>query len=190
MSSKKKKPTHRALDSFLQTWRGCTLCPLHEGRSKVVLYRGMVPCDVLFIGEAPGHVEDARGVPFVGPSGKVLESIIGECLPDELTYAITNTICCIPMRENRDLRPPKKEEIAACKPRLVDFINLVASPKAIVLVGKVAETSCRKLAESFAPAIHIRHPAYILRQGGLESATGVGAILDLQEFIATTFSEE
>lgn len=36
-------------------WTDCTRCPLHEGRRHVCLIRAQqVPCDVLFIGEAPG----------------------------------------------------------------------------------------------------------------------------------------
>lgn len=35
-------------------WKSCTLCPICEQRVNVVLARGTVPCDVLFIGEAPG----------------------------------------------------------------------------------------------------------------------------------------
>lgn len=35
-------------------WNNCTACSLCERRRHVVLYRGDLPCDVLFIGEAPG----------------------------------------------------------------------------------------------------------------------------------------
>lgn len=61
-------------------WEGCTACPLCEGRSKVVLARGRLPCDVLFVGEAPGESEDALGVPFIGPAGKLLDRIVSEAL--------------------------------------------------------------------------------------------------------------
>jgi uracil-DNA glycosylase family 4 len=65
---------------FCQKWgEGCgsTQC---AGANRVVLVRGSVPCDVLFIGEAPGQSEDVVGRPFVGPAGKLLDRIIEDAL--------------------------------------------------------------------------------------------------------------
>lgn len=45
-------------------WKDCELCSLCEGRKRVVLSRGTVPADVLFIGEAPWVSEDTIGKPF------------------------------------------------------------------------------------------------------------------------------
>ena len=43
---------------------GCRRCRLSEGRTQVV--PGVGPCDarIVFIGEAPGRDEDAKGEPF------------------------------------------------------------------------------------------------------------------------------
>lgn len=60
----------------VQEWKGCTLCPLSQGRTRVVLSRGKVPCDVLFVGEAPGRSEDVVGQPFVGPAGQLFDKIV------------------------------------------------------------------------------------------------------------------
>lgn len=62
----------------IERWKDCKMCPLHRTRRNVVLGRGGVPCDVLFVGEAPGPVEDINGSPFTGPSGHLLNSIIEE----------------------------------------------------------------------------------------------------------------
>lgn len=43
-------------------WDGCTRCSLCEGRQKVILFRGQVPCDVLFVGEAPGQCIDGSSL--------------------------------------------------------------------------------------------------------------------------------
>lgn len=59
-------------------WRdgcGSSIC---EGASKVVLGKGRLPCDVLFVGEAPGESEDVVGQPFVGPAGHLLDRIVRE----------------------------------------------------------------------------------------------------------------
>ena len=38
----------------------CTACPLHESRTRPVVYRGDPNPDILFIGEAPGKDEDTE----------------------------------------------------------------------------------------------------------------------------------
>lgn len=67
--------------AFLEKWGQCTRCSLCETREKIVIARGTVPADVLFIGEAPGEGEDSTGVPFIGPAGCLLNDIIARGLP-------------------------------------------------------------------------------------------------------------
>ena len=62
--------------SHCEKWQdgcGAEICEL---ANKVVLCRGRLPCDVLFIGEAPGESENVIGLPFVGPAGKLLDKMI------------------------------------------------------------------------------------------------------------------
>lgn len=65
-----------AIKKHLERWKNCTACELHKERTNVVLARGTVPCDVCFVGLAPGDSEDLFGVPFVGPAGESLDGII------------------------------------------------------------------------------------------------------------------
>ena len=58
------------------TWRDGCGSEYCSAANKIVLGKGKLPCDVLFIGEAPGASEDVLGRPFVGPAGKVLDLII------------------------------------------------------------------------------------------------------------------
>lgn len=60
--------------------RGCGHDICSNPRIKVVLGRGAVPCDILFVGEAPGLGENATGKPFMGPAGKLLDSLIARSL--------------------------------------------------------------------------------------------------------------
>jgi uracil-DNA glycosylase len=87
-------------------WGDCQQCELHRVRHKVVLARGRVPCDVLFIGEAPGASEDVLGLPFVGPAGHMLDYIIERSIGEHnelrkekglpgLRVAMTNLVCCM-----------------------------------------------------------------------------------------------
>lgn len=127
------------------TWKHCTQCPLCETRKNVVLARGQVPADVLFIGEAPGNSEDALGKPFIGPAGKLLDHIIEravELCANRPTMAFTNLVACMPKEWKDHLGKvkiePQEEHIKACSDRLNEFVRL-CNPKVIILVGSLAQ---------------------------------------------------
>lgn len=153
-------------------WKNCELCSLCKTRKNVVLYKGKVPCDILFIGEAPGVSEDILGHPFEGPAGSLLQEWIDRArayaeVPN-LRIGFTNVIACIPVEEIEGERgskskAPPKASIKACAPRLKEIIQ-IAHPKTIVAVGKYADQSV-KAGEltSIQEKISIIHPAAVLR---------------------------
>lgn len=147
-------------------WKDCQICPLAQQRTNIVLARGTVPCDVLFIGEAPGVSEDALGLPFVGPAGHLIDQIIERSLPEGTTYALTNLVCCFPQEAKaRGDNEPEHEEILACRPRLLEFIK-IASPRLVVRVGRLAQDYAEHDAYgriAGAEVVDVDHPAYILR---------------------------
>ena len=51
----------------------CQNCRLASTRTKVVFGVGVVPSDIVFVGEGPGQQEDLQGEPFVGAAGKLLD---------------------------------------------------------------------------------------------------------------------
>lgn len=119
-------------------WKDCLRCPLSEQRTRVVLGRGSLPADVLFVGEAPGVSEDVLGQPFKGPAGKLLDSIVADSLPPGVRWAMTNLVGCIPLDDdNEKAGEPDDGAIRACSPRLVEFAAM-AAPRLIVCVGKLA----------------------------------------------------
>lgn len=144
-------------------WSHCKRCDLCKDRTTVVLARGNVPAEILFIGEAPGPAEDVLGQPFVGPAGHLLDGIIKESVPAHRKIAYTNLVACIPIDDGGEkFKQPPKHAIKACEPRLLEFIRLCEPRlRLVVLVGQ--------LAEQYAPTsdqwatISIVHPAAILR---------------------------
>ena len=163
--------------SHVERWRHCEDCHLAQCRTQVVLARGKVPCDILFIGEAPGRSEDVAqtaeglGKPFVGPAGKYFDDLIEEAIGDmKLRCAFTNLIACLPLDEEDSdkLEQPPPESVAACSDRLAEFVQL-ARPKLIVRTGKEATVylmpgyhhSVRLGWDC--PHIDIFHPSAILR---------------------------
>jgi len=108
----------------------CTKCELAEGRTQVVFGAGDPQADLVFVGEAPGQREDEQGVPFVGPSGLLLEELLGEIgLTRDAVY-IANVVKCRPPG-NRDPRP---NEIDACKGYLRTQLQLI-DPDVVVTLG-------------------------------------------------------
>lgn len=154
----------------VERWQACTACVLHETRQRVVLYRGSVPCDILFTGEAPGESENVVGVPFVGPAGKLLDHIVSRSISVGLTWGMTNIVCCIPRdtEKGSKLAQPEDESVEACKPRLIEIAE-ICHPRLIVAVGQMArdwlEPGWKKSVkiDRNIPRIDIIHPAAILR---------------------------
>lgn len=156
-------------------WEKCGRCPLGPQAFQHVLGRGSLPCNVLFIGEAPGVTEDALGKPFVGRSGKLLDKLVSDsrrALRWKYTYAVNNVLACIPRSTASDhsdsaVRPPHPSEVRECSPRLVEFLGL-AQPSVIVLLGKSAQQYSGPLFDQIIQ-INLVHPAFILRKGGVGS---------------------
>lgn len=169
--------------SHKEVWGKCTRCPLHENVCHRVLARGVLPAEVVFVGEAPGEVEDAIGRPFVGPAGKVLAALIEASFEKfrHYDYAITNVVACKPFAADEDIAAPPKEAIAACSPRLSNFLTSIAVPDLTVALGKVAESHLlsfqKKTPLSAFGALY--HPSYILRKGGLRSLEFKRTLLSL-----------
>jgi uracil-DNA glycosylase family 4 len=112
---------------------GCTRCPLHQTRTKVVFGAGDADADLMFVGEAPGANEDQQGVPFVGQAGKLLEKLLAEIGLDRSQVFICNTVKCRPP-DNRD---PHPNEIESCHDYLRRQVELI-EPKVICTLGNFA----------------------------------------------------
>jgi uracil-DNA glycosylase family 4 len=154
---------------------GCTLCGLHSTRTQTVFGVGDPNARWMVIGEAPGAEEDARGEPFVGRAGSLLNAMLkGIGLAREQVF-IANILKCRPPG-NRDPRP---EEAVACRPYLERQIALI-DPKIILAVGRIAAQNLlgtdmpigklRGRVHSFGaqrrPLVVTYHPAYLLRSPG------------------------
>ena len=112
---------------------GCVACELHETRTNVVFGSGSPHADVMIVGEGPGQQEDEQGLPFVGRSGQLLDSLLAEVGLARDDVYIGNVVKCRPPR-NRD---PRDDEIDACKGYLRRQIQLV-DPAVVVTLGNLS----------------------------------------------------
>jgi uracil-DNA glycosylase len=121
------------LEKLHQEIKNCKKCPLWKTRKNVVPGEGPVNAKVILVGQAPGAMEDLKGVPFCGRSGKFLDNLLKIAEIDRKNIFITSPIKCFPPKN----RKPKKEEIKACLPYLKKQIEII-NPKYFILLGEVA----------------------------------------------------
>ena len=126
-------------DSLERDCKSCRACSLGDTRHNLVFGVGNEQAEVMLIGEGPGEQEDLKGIPFVGPAGKLLDDMLEMIDLDRSKVYIANIVKCRPPR-NRD---PLNVEQEACRPWLDRQIALV-DPKIIVCLGRIAAMSLIK----------------------------------------------
>jgi uracil-DNA glycosylase len=183
----------------------CAKCPhLASSRTTVVFGVGDINARLMFVGEAPGADEDARGEPFVGKAGQLLTRIIQAMgLTRESVY-IGNILKCRPDTPGQAAgnRKPTAAEMATCLPYLHEQIDLI-QPGVIValgatavegLLGKTAGiTRLRGNWRTYRgiPLMPTYHPAYLLRNQALSEKRKVWEdMLQVMEKLGMTVSEK
>ena len=176
----------QCLEIVRQKCESCKACPLAKTRNNVVFSDGNPStAKIVFIGEAPGEVEDELGMPFVGRAGQLMNEFLAEAgISRENDIYMINTVKCRPP-ENR---VPTDEEKAACRKFLDAQIDII-KPEAIVLCGATALKSFVELDKKQTiskvrgkwmtvtvdgveyKAITIFHPSYLLRNRSMEEGS-------------------
>lgn len=112
----------------------CHLCALAKSRKNVIFGAGNLKAKVMFIGDSPSVSEDETGMPFSGKSGELLAKMIENVLliPKEEVYVTTILKCKTP-----DNRVPTPEEVACCKPYVMQQIQTIR-PQIIVALGSTS----------------------------------------------------
>ena len=116
-----------------QQCANCLKCSLGATRKNVVIGRGNLNAEIVFVGEAPGQSEDEQGLPFVGAAGQLFEKYLTALDFPVDSYYICNILKCRPPH-NRD---PLPEEKQACLPYLREQIKLI-KPRIIVCLGRIS----------------------------------------------------
>jgi DNA polymerase len=157
---------------------------------------------VMFVGEQPGNEEDLAGLPFVGPSGRLLDAALERAGIDRKDAYVTNAVKhfkWVPSErgkrrihkkpdryEMRACHPWLEAELAVVKPRVIVALGATAAdavfgPKVKVLAnrGKVLETP---LAQAGFTTVH---PSAVLRTPREDRATAEKAFFaDLKKVAA------
>jgi uracil-DNA glycosylase len=122
--------TYSSMETMRADCGQCHRCGLGATRTHPVISRGNPQALIMIIGEGPGENEDLTGQPFVGKAGQLLDKILESVNFTEADVFICNIVKCRPPGN----RKPEPQEMAACRPYLMEQIRLV-DPKLILLTG-------------------------------------------------------
>lgn len=111
----------------------CENCPLNNDDAVFVPSDGPDKAEYVIIGEAPGLKEALHGKPFIGPSGRLLDTVLKHHSISRDASFLTNACLCRPA--NNDTPPTKA--IKACQPRLIAEVA-AREPSTILALGKTA----------------------------------------------------
>ncbi len=155
------------MEILFKSWENCKRCHLGEIREsdkQIVFGDGNPDSQVLIVGEAPGEQEERTGIPFFGPSGEILNTILASTSGDKDAVQLVQWFQKAPhspanvnafrtkmieWRRERmfvtnavgcrppDNRTPTPNEVKACWERIWNIIYIM-DPILIIAVGKTA----------------------------------------------------
>jgi uracil-DNA glycosylase family protein len=133
-------PNAQALDELRDAAAHCEGCELYQNATQTVFGRGAAHAKIVFVGEQPGDIEDQKGLPFVGPAGRLLREAVDDAGIDPADVYITNAVkhFRFELRGKRRIHQnPGPAHITACRPWLVAEFALL-KPQLVVVLGATA----------------------------------------------------
>jgi DNA polymerase len=130
----------KSLKQLREDARGCQDCPLWANATQTVFGAGDPHARVMLVGEQPGDEEDKKGLPFVGPAGRLLDRALEAAGVERNDLYVTNAVKHFKwqLRGKRRLhKTPAQREVDACRQWLEREIAAV-KPHVIVALGATA----------------------------------------------------
>ena len=133
-------PEHADIEGLKKAAMSCQGCELWQPATQVVFSAGNPRAPLALVGEQPGDVEDRKGIPFVGPAGRLLQDALDEAGVRREDVYVTNAVKHFRFTERGKRRihaTPQVTHIKACLPWLEAELTLV-DPALIVCLGATA----------------------------------------------------
>ena len=118
------------LDDIGKRVHNCKRCLLYKTATHGVPGEGDPNSAIMFVGEAPGRVEDETGRPLVGRAGMLLNKLLESINLSRESVFITSVVKHRPPKN----RPPKPQEVKACSFWLTQQLSII-KPKLICTLG-------------------------------------------------------
>ena len=143
-----KSNLRAAWEAVMEDARGCTRCELYKCGTQTVFGEGPLDARVLFVGEQPGDAEDLAGRPFVGPAGKLFDSLLEKAGVDRSQTYVTNAVKhfkFVVRGKRRIHSKPDAGEIQACRFWLEQERELIRPPVTVALGATAARSLVGKI---------------------------------------------
>jgi DNA polymerase len=130
----------KSIDQLRKQARNCRDCPLWANATQTVFGAGDPHARVMLVGEQPGDEEDRKGLPFVGPAGRLLDRALEAAGIEREHLYVTNAVKHFKwqLRGKRRLhKTPAQREIDACHQWLEGEVKTI-QPQVIVALGSTA----------------------------------------------------
>ena len=166
------------LDEVRRRAKRCRDCPLWANATQTVFGAGDPHARVMLVGEQPGDEEDRKGLPFVGPAGRLLDRALEAAGVKREGLYVTNAVKHFKwqLRGKRRLHktPAQREidachrwlerEVAAIRPQVVVCLGATAARAVISKDFKVSLQRGRFVESPLAPHVFATlHPSALLR---------------------------
>ena len=170
-----------SLKELREEAKRCRACPLWANATQTVFGAGDEHAKVMLVGEQPGDEEDRKGLPFVGPAGRLLDRALEAAGIEREQVYVTNAVKHFKweLRGKRRLhKTPAQREIDACRQWLEREIAAVrpcviaclGATAARALLGpdfRVSKTRGKFVKSPYAPFVFATyHPSALLRLRG------------------------
>lgn len=156
---------------------GCKLCPLGLSTPKVVVSKGSLKSRLIIIGQNPGFKELQEGIPFIGPSGILLDTMLEKSGLNKANPYFTNVgLCGTPNNRPLDEMEQQKcnihwkTQVLHLRPKIIlavgkPAINTIVPETKSLLVSKIIKDQFEyDNKHEKIPVYTIYHPSFILRQ--------------------------
>ena len=133
-------PSRATLNVLRDAAKSCTACDLYKCGTQTVFGEGAAHARVMLVGEQPGDKEDLAGKPFVGPSGRLLDTALQAAGIDRADTYVTNIVKHFkwePRGKRRIHKKPNAMEIAACRAWFDAEVKAI-KPEIVVCLGATA----------------------------------------------------
>lgn len=150
--------------------------PLYiDSAKQFVTGHGNSDAKVVFVGEAPGDIEEQTGLPFQGRSGKLLRVILQKYDFCNKTIFVTNVV---KFRLPGNRKPTEEEikthydlvllhELTIINPEIIVAVGAVAAQVLLEHSVKMSNIHGKKIIKNNKIIFPLFHPAYILRNMNL-----------------------
>lgn len=135
-------------EALLADARVCRRCELYKCGTQTVFGEGPLDAKVLFVGEQPGDQEDLAGRPFVGPAGKLFDTLLERAGVDRSQTYVTNAVKhfkFVARGKRRIHSKPDTGEIQACRWWLEHERELIRPPVTVALGATAARSLIGKV---------------------------------------------